>query len=160
RLLRNLGLSAGSWIGQEIIPTDQQPFLPENNFVVPERSEFEEIQIDSFSFLKHARSEFIEFDSAGQELDKAEFEYLVPRNFSKNTVATIPFIKCGGDFFVGIEFRDLPAAQRFSGNSNLACIPAWRLPKTIEHKFDISQFVCEKFPIDFKTGINNYWELG
>jgi hypothetical protein len=50
--------------------------------------------------------------------------------------------------------------QRFTGNSNIVCVPAWRLPKTVSHKFDIDPFLVEKFPKDFNVSLQKTWELG
>jgi hypothetical protein len=165
RLLRELKRSASSWIGAEIKPTIQD--LP-NDFSVSEisglqmenRAVFEPIEFEENNFLKLRRSEFIEENSNGEQISKAEFEYVVPKSFSKNTVAAIPFFQTQNEIFVGIEFRDLPAPQRFTGNSHLACVPAWRLPFSIEHKFDLEPFLRERFPIDFRTEVNKVWELG
>ncbi len=161
RLLRKLNRSASAWIGATIKPTIQKfSGKIETNFEVEKRELFEEIELAENSFLKLCKSEFIETDSAKNEISRAEFEYVVPKNFSKNTVAAIPFIKTETEILVGIEFRDLPAVQRFTGNSQIICVPAWRLPNSIEHKFDLEPFVCEKFPKDFNVSIKNSWELG
>ncbi len=165
RLLRKLERSASSWIGAEIKPTTQNL---EKDFVtlqvkdlnLVKRKVFDEIEFTQNSFLKLKRSEFIEETSDKKQIAKAEFEYVVPKNFSKNTVAAIPFFQTEHKTFVGIEFRSLPAPQRFSGSSHLACVPAWRLPFSVEHKFDLEPFLCERFPIDFRAEINQVWELG
>ena len=127
----------------------------------PEKREiFEPVDFEKNNFLKLIRSEFFENNSNGKQISKAEFEYVVPKDFSKNTVAAIPFFQTENELFVGIEFRDLPAPQRFNASSHLACVSAWRLPFEIEHKFDLEPFLREKFPIDFRAEINNVWELG
>jgi hypothetical protein len=112
------------------------------------------------SFLSLRTSEFVETDSENNEIARARFEYVVPRNLSKNTVAAVPFIKTADSILVGVEFRDLPAPQRFSGTSELACVPAWRLPFETAHKFDLAPFLREKFPADFNISIGKMWELG
>ena len=161
RLLRKLNRSASAWIGATISPTIQNfSGKIETNFEIEKRAVFEEIKSAENNFLQLCKSEFVETDSVNIEISRAEFEYVVPRFLSKNTVAAIPFIKTENAIFVGIEFRDLPAPQRFSGNSSLACIPAWRLPFSIEHKFDLENFLREKFPQDFNVQFKNYWELG
>jgi SAM-dependent methyltransferase len=161
RLLRQLNRSASAWIGATIEPTTQD-FSGEiaTDFEIERREAFEPAEIAENSFLKLCKSEFIETDCRNNEIARATFEYVVPKNLSKNTVAAIPFIKTENSILVGIEFRDLPAPQRFSNNSNLACVPAWRLPFEIEHKFDLEPFLQEKFPKDFNAGINKLWELG
>lgn len=161
RLLRALNRSASAWIGASISPKMQQfSGRIETDFAVEKREIFEEIEAAEISFLNLRKSEFVETDSAKNEIAKAEFEYVVPKNFSKNTVAAIPFIKTETSFLVGIETRDLPAPQNFSGSSHLACVPAWRLSFEIEHKFDLEKFLREKFPKDFNVSLNKTWELG
>jgi ubiquinone/menaquinone biosynthesis C-methylase UbiE len=161
RLLRQLKCSASAWIGAEIKPTSQSLSVKiEEDFGLEKREVFEQCELEKTHFLKLEKSEFIEYDSCGDHLKRAEFEYAVPKNFSKNTVAAIPFFKANDEIFVGIEHRDLPAVQNFTGNSNIICVPAWRLPKTILHKFDLEKFLVEKFPNDFKVEINKTWELG
>ncbi|MBX7172297.1 MAG: methyltransferase domain-containing protein [Pyrinomonadaceae bacterium] len=161
RLLRELKRSAGSWIGAEIEPISQRLNIQiEKDFDLEKREVFEPCELKENKFLQLERAEFIEYDSTGDHLKRAEFEYVIPKNLSKNTVTAIPFFKADNEIFVGIEYRDLPAVQRFTGNSNLACVPAWRLPKTVSHKFDIEPFLQEKFANDFNVSINKLWELG
>ncbi len=161
RLLRKLNRSASAWIGATISPTIQNfSGEIETNFEIEKREMFEEIELIENKFLKLCKSKFIETDSDNNEISRAEFEYVVPKNLSKNTVAAIPFVQTENTILVGIELRDLPAPQRFSGSSNLACVPAWRLPFEIEHKFDLESFLREKFPKDFSVSVKKAWELG
>lgn len=161
RLLRELNRPAGAWIGAKVTPSIQSfSGRIETNFEIERREAFEPVEIAENSFLKLCKSEFVETDSKNREIARAEFEYVVPQNLSKNTVAAIPFIKTENSILVGIEFRDLPAPQRFSGSSLLACVPAWRMPFEIEHKFDLESFLREKFPKDFNVSAGEIWELG
>jgi SAM-dependent methyltransferase len=161
RLFRGLKRSAGAWIGADIKPLLQNfTGTIEDDFNLEKREIFEACQLETTHFLKLERSQFIEYDSTGDHLKGAEFEYVAPQNFSKNTVAAIPFFKANGEILVGIEYRDLPAVQRFTGSSHIICVPAWRLPKTVSHKFGIEPFLTEKFADDFDASINKTWELG
>jgi ubiquinone/menaquinone biosynthesis C-methylase UbiE len=161
QLLRQLKRSAGSWIGAEIKPIRQSLNVKIEKEINLERREvFEPCELEENRFLKLERSEFIEYDSCGNHLKRTEFEYVVPQNFSKNTVAAIPFFTADNEIFVGIEYRNLPAVQRFTGNSNIVCVPAWRLPKPVLHKFEIEPFLREKFPKDFNVKVHKTWELG
>lgn len=161
RLLRKLNRSASAWIGAAIKPSTQNfSGRIETNFEIENHEMFAEIEFAENNFLRLCKSEFVETDSTENEISHAEFEYVVPKNFSKNTVAAIPFIKTETEILVGIEFRDLPAPQRFTGNSNLPCVPAWRVPFSVEHKFDLETFLHEKFPKDFNVSVKKSWELG
>lgn len=160
-LLRKLNRSASAWIGAAISPTTQKfSGKIETDFVIENRETFAEIEAAENSFLKLCKSEFIETDSVKNIISRAEFEYVEPKDFSKNTVAAIPFIKTENEILVGIETRELPAPQNFSGSSQLFCVPAWRLPFSIEHKFDLKNFLKERFSKDFNVRIINSWELG
>lgn len=161
RLLRSLNRSVGAWIGAEISPSVQTLSSEvEPVFEIEKRQAFEEIKLSENNFLRLCRSEFIETDSDKTEISHAELEYVVPKDFSKNTVAAIPFIKTESTVLVGIEFRDLPAPQSFTSNSNLPCVPAWRVPFAVDHKFDLENFLREKFPQDFESELRKIWELG
>ena len=161
RLLQKLDRSVGAWIGASIKPSTQSFFgALETVFEIENHKAFEEIKPAENNFLRVCKSEFIETDSNDNEISRGEFEYVVPKNYSKNTVAAIPFIKTETEILVGIEFRDLPAPQRFTGNSNLPCAPAWRIPFSVEHKFDLESFLREKFPKDFNASLRRIWELG
>ena len=161
RLLRTLNRSASAWIGAMIKPSEQNSSVEiESDFVVERREVFEPLEIAENRFLKLVKSRFVETDSSDREIACAEFEYVAPKFLSKNTVAAIPFFQSGGEIVVGLEFRDLPAPQRFTGSSHLACVPAWRLGFEIEHKFDLEPFLKEKFPLDFRVRVKNFWELG
>ncbi len=161
QLLRKLNRSASAWIGAAIKPTTQIfSGEIETKFEVEQHESFEEIQITENNFLQLCKSEFVETDSRNNEISRAEFEYVVPKSLSKNTVAAIPFIKTDDSVLIGIETRDLPAPQRFTGSSRLVCVPAWRLPFSIEHKFDLENFLRGKFPADFNVSIKKSWELG
>ncbi len=161
RLLRQLNRSASAWIGATIKPVPQNfSGKIEADFEAGSYKAFEQIELKENSFLKLEKSEFVEINAANKTISKTEFEYVVPKNFSKNTVAAIPFFRVENEILVGIEFRDLPAPQRFTGSSRLACVPAWRLPKSIKHKFDVKDFLREKCLKDFKISINETRELG
>ncbi len=161
RLLRKLNRPAGAWIGAEIAPSTQKfSGRIETDFETETRTAFEEIKAAENQFLQLCKSAFVEADARENEISHAEFEYVVPKNFSKNTVAAIPFVRTESGVLIGIEFRDLPAPQRFVGNSNLACVPAWRLPFEVEHKFELENFLRGKFMKDFNASFKKFWELG
>ena len=161
RLLRKLNRSASAWIGAAVKPTVQEfSGAIETVFEFERRATFEPVETAENNFLKLRRSEFVETDSENRPIARTRFEYVAPRDLSKNTVAAIPFIKTDTAILVGIELRDLPAPQRFTGSSLLACVPAWRLPFEIDHKFDLEPFLRGKFPTDFAVSVEKVWELG
>ncbi len=164
RLLRLLKKSPSSWIGATIEATkllSQKIQISEIASLLHNKSAmFEQVESLENKFLKLNRSLFSEYDCENKIIAEHEFEYVIPKNLSKNTVAAIPFFQTENETFVGLEFRDLPAVQRFTGSSKITCVPAWRLPNVIFHKFELERFLVAKFPIDFKIEINKSWELG
>ena len=165
RLLNKLDRSASSWIGANISPEIQDLPAKMEIFGISQLKPgkhlaFESTELKQNSFLKLEKREFVEADSTAKEIARAEFEYVVPKSFSKNTVAAIPFFKTENGVFVGVEIRDLPAPQNYTGNSKIVCVPAWRLPNEITHKFDLGNFLRERFPKDFFVSVNRSWELG
>ncbi len=161
RLLRQLGRSPGNWIGASVEP-ELQEFVAEitQTLEIGVDAAFEIVSGTTPKFLDHVRAAFAESDSNEVVLARAELEFVVPKALSKNTVSAIPFVRTGRDVLVGIEVRDLPAPQNFTGNSRLACVPAWRLPRSIGHKFEIEDFLRERFPVDFRASVRQTWELG
>jgi len=161
RLLRKLGRSAGSWIGAAIAPkTRSISFEVSEDLTIGDAIDFEVIDGASPVFLDHRRAVFSETDAAGERISSSELEYVVPRTLTKHTVSGMPFARTDSGIFVGIEIRDLPAPQHYFGNSRLACVPAWRLPRSVHHKFDLEPFVRSRFPIDFRVSPATVSELG
>ena len=163
RLLRELNLSPSAWIGAPIKPAIQNispEFRRVETLATEKIAAFEAVESFQNNFLELRRANFVEYDSRGNKLAETEFEYVLPKNHSKNTVAAIPFFQTPDGIFVGIEFRDLPAPQNFTGNSRLACVPAWRLPLEIKDKFAIEPFLQNAFQQDFRTNQKKSWELG
>ncbi len=161
RLLRRLGRSPGNWIGAAIEPEIQDVGLEVGeDFAIGTNAAFEVAPGTIPKFLDHRRAAFVETDSKRAILAQAELEFIVPKNYSKSTVSAIPFVRTAREILVGIEIRDLPAPQNFTGNSRLACVPAWRLPRIIGHKFEIDGFLRERYPLDFRADVNRIWELG
>jgi SAM-dependent methyltransferase len=163
RLLQKLNRSAGAWIGAAINPARQKSNAEIAGIeqLSPEKfAAFDFSDSTENNFLQLERKEFAEIDSKNNCIAKTEFEYVSAKNFSKNTVAAIPFFMTETDVFVGVEFRDLPAPQNFTRSSRIACVPAWRLPFSVEHKFDLEPFLQKAFPADFGVSIGKFSELG
>lgn len=164
RLFRKLQKSTGAWIGAQIMPKPQTvpetfpvlEILPSGENV----KVFEAIESIEPRFLELRRREFVESDAQGEILAGVEFEYVVPRKYSRNTAAAIPFFQADDKIFVGLEFRDLPAPQNFTENSRLVCVPAWRLPFSVKDKFALEILLFDLFKKDFCVSPIKCWELG
>ncbi|MGZ7030857.1 MAG: class I SAM-dependent methyltransferase [Thermoanaerobaculia bacterium] len=156
-LLRRLGRSAGPWIGDAIDPTDQG--IAASSLAVKSRRAFDSTS-ESSDFLELRCSHFREVASDGSELASQNLEYVVPRDLSINTIATALLTRSRGEVLIGIDDDDLPAAQSFTGNSNLLVAPAWRLPKTVTSRTAAREWIRERLRVEYGVDLRTWWELG
>lgn len=94
----------------------------------------DEPQPGSQSFLRIERVCIRELAADGQVVATDTLECALPNPTSCNTLSVLPVLRLGErpeDVYVGIELRDLPAVQAFTGRSRFATNPAWRLPRTL-----------------------------
>ena len=83
-----------------------------------------------------------------------------PKRLSNNTLVALPAFRTAQGVFVGVEHRDLPAVQSFSGSSIMATAPAWRLPPTVTHLSEVPHFLKGELREDFDLDACRVWELG
>lgn len=167
RLLRSLRRSPGAWIGAPIqLTTQNAPAsfnMSGNDALAPPAHASFEICRDTRApqFLSLREGVFVERDRDEQALAEAAFEYVVPRELSRNTIVALPVIKTATGIFVGIERRDLPAVQTFTGSSAIAVAPAWRLPLSIKHRMELKPYLAEALARDFGArSSGRSWEIG
>jgi hypothetical protein len=165
RLLRELGRSYGPWIGAPIdLSVQQREFAqPDPAQVITPRAHAAFSQPAPLSqpqFLSLCEGSFAERDREGRILAEARFEYVRPARLSNNTLVVLPMVRTEQGVFVGVEHRDLPAVQSFSGSSSIAVTPAWRLPASVKHLSEIPQFIEAALQRDFKLRAGRAWELG
>ena len=166
RLLYELGRNYGPWIGAPIdLSVRQCEFAPSESvqeIITPRaRAAFAPpTPLPEPQFLSLCEGNFAERDGDGRILSEARFEYVVPKSLSNNTLVVLPVVRTGRGVFVGIEHRDLPAVQSFSGSSGIAVAPAWRLPSTVRHQSEIPDFVKGALSRDFNLRACRTWELG
>ncbi len=164
RLLRELGHALGPWIGAPIDLSNQHSeFSPSDRTIfTPKAFQAFALQVAraTSEFLSITEGVFGELDRNENELARVPFEYVKPRNLSLNTVVTLPVVKTEHDIFVGIEIRDLPAVQTFTGNSRIATAPAWRLPRTANHWTELPNFLRDVMQRDFSIRVLQVKELG
>jgi hypothetical protein len=164
-LLRTLGLSAGPWIGAPVSLSDQSGELPAisaSSVLEPEPvAVFEPCAVrGDAGFLSVREGLFAEQAHDRTQLSQVSFEYILPRSFSLNSVVALPVAKIGGRVFVGLELRDLPAVQSFSGSSRILTASAWRLPQTINHWTELPWFLSDAMRRDFNISVRHAWEIG
>jgi len=165
RLLRMLGQGPGPWIGapihlqtqevDKVLETDESSLSPRPRAVFESVAENRELR-----FLSVREGTFVECNQSQTTLSTTTFEYVIPRKLSSNTLVALPILKTSIGIFVGVEHRDLPAVQTFSGSSAIATSPAWRLPATLTHKSHLTAFVEVAMKRDFGVSVVKSWELG
>jgi SAM-dependent methyltransferase len=164
RLLRELGRSAGPWIGAALELEVQAPapgFAAGAAALAPERRvAFEALPDGEPAFLAVRKGRFVEHDGAGRTLAEVPFEYVVPRRLSLNTQVALPVARTSDGVFAGVEHRDLPAVQSFTGSSAIAAPPAWRLPAAVSHRWELGPFLAGALRREFGLRVRRSWELG
>ena len=151
---QNLLLSA--WLGEKIkIKNDTLSEISHlNDLLSVSKQMFAETN-SSAGFLKTERACFAEL---GVEDSSHVLEYVYPENLSSNTLLTLPLCEMAGKIYAGLEVRDLPVPQIYSGNSTIITVPAKRLSKTIETVFQLNQFISELKVGDSK--VERFFKLG
>jgi hypothetical protein len=165
RLLDELGRNYGPWIGASIdLSVQPWSFALTNHAQVitpPAHAAFSQpVPLSQPRFLSLCEGSFAECDREGRILAEARFEYVRPENLSNNTLVVLPVVRTEQGIFVGVEQRDLPAVQSFSGSSRIVVAPAWRLPLTVTRHSEIPHFLEEALARDFSLRACQAWELG
>jgi SAM-dependent methyltransferase len=164
-LLEKLGSSAGPWIGAPISlsgqmeriqgPLSQKPFTSTGSAI------FEEIDAaKDVEFVLVTEGTFVERTHNGDPISKVAFEYVTPKKLSATTAVALPVMKIGDEVFVGLELRNLPAVQVFTGSSEIWTAPAWRVPREIRNATELPAFISDALHRDFRAKVLNTWELG
>jgi SAM-dependent methyltransferase len=157
-LLLRLGQPPGPWIGEEVRLSQSAVTAgswPER----PGRRAFTRTS-DSAGFLGLESQAFEELAADGRVLATQALEYVVPIRLGPSTVAVALLARAGDELLMGIDDDDLPAAQGFSGNSNLLVTPAWRLPRQIAGVCAARAWVGDRLADEYGVAASNVWELG
>jgi len=164
-LLERLGRSAGPWIGAPIKPSSQPgeniPATTFDRLVLDLDGVFVQNESEAEGdFLSIREGIFVERTNGGKEISTVPFEYVVPKELSLSSTAGLPVVKTENAVWVGLELRDLPAVQSFTGTSKILTAPAWRLPRSIENQTELPTFLGNAMQRDFGLSILKTWELG
>ena len=161
RLLHELGRSPGPWIGAPIKLTEQAFEIASENLSPSSHCAFDACEFEGGpQFLSIREGTFHERTRSGEVISEVAFEYVVPQKLSLSTVTVIPVVKTEHGIFAGLELRDLPAAQSFSGSSRIVTIPSWRLPLFVRNIGELPAFLMAALQRDFALTVRNTWELG
>lgn len=123
----------GPWIGEALdLPVGSAPKASVELSTLqkrPHRRVFESVSPEhGRDFLQLECAHFHELDRSGKVQHKAALEYVVPRSLSHNSIATALLRRDEDTIWIALDDDDLPAAQSFTGNSELLVAPAWRCP--------------------------------
>jgi hypothetical protein len=164
-LLERLGLDRGAWIGEQIALGDREPpagiaawaelaARPPRRTFAPAGAE------DSPGFLEVHAAVFEEEAPDGRVVAGQALEFVLPRTLSFNTVAVAPLRRSGAEVYLGLDDDDLPAAQSFSGASELLVAPAWRLPRQVDGVAASRAWVLDRLRSEYGAAGGEVWELG
>jgi hypothetical protein len=164
-LLERLGLDPGAWIGEEIgladgpapasvVPLDALARRPTRRAFEPALPE------QSPGFLELHAAVFEERAADGSVLHGRALEFVLPRELSYNSMAVAPLRRHAGRVLLGIDDDDLPAAQAFSGASELLVAPAWRLPRELASLTPARAWVLERLRREHGLTLGGVYELG
>ena len=165
-LLHRLGRPLGPWIGDEIcvvesaagasgiVPTTLDALLARAG-----RRVFEPTDA-SAGFLGIDCRVFEELDAGGAVLASRVLEFVAPRKRTANTVSVALLARVGGQTLLGVDEDDLPAAQGFSGNSDLLVAPAWRLPADVTTTTAARAWIAARLADEYGVAIADIADLG
>lgn len=161
RLLDELQRSHGPWIGAPVKLSEQAVEFDPDADLQPGNTVFEPYQLSAGPrFLSIREGTFLERTQAGDVITEVSFEYVVPQRSSFSTVTALPVIKTKRGVFAGVELRDLPAVQSFTGSPGIMTIPSWRIPRSLRSVRELPAFVSAAIQRDFALAPRNVWELG
>lgn len=164
-LLLRRGEGFGDWIGDqlamdELADPPQTVSFRELVEAKPRRAFTSAEASGSTGYLRLHTSRFEELDAEGKPVASSVLEYAVPAFASTNTVAVAVVFKSGQTIYLGLEDRDLPAAQSFTGHSNLLTPPAWRLPKGVQSMDQAMDWTLSRIEEELGIKVGDLRNLG
>ena len=167
-LLLAQGQDLGPWIGESVVlasdsiqakPTSMKALLTR-----PRRRRFRRhhgrVGGDA-GFLAVQRAWFSERAADGSEVGRAELESVRPLPLSSQTVVTAPITRDrDGQVLIGLDDDDLPAAQCFTGHSDLLVAPAWRLPHDVVRWHQLLDFARRQLRSEYGLATVKLGTLG
>ncbi len=165
QLLLRQGRDPGPWIGEQIALADEaagcEPSDPARLRARPPRRRFRQVEAErSGGFLAIHSAEFHELNAAGQQIGSRVLEYTLPAQLSANTLAVALLRRAGAQILLGVDDDDLPAAQCFSGNSQLLVAPAWRLPTSLRGLEAARHWVADRVQREYGLELGAWSTLG
>ena len=160
-LMRQLQIDPGPWLGDRLAEVESPSGPGESAWEQPSARVFLPHNLeDSSGFLEIRRGRFREVDSSGTTLGELDLEFVVPGKLSCLTVALLPMQFSGGEWWVGLDLEDLPAAQAFSGSSRHWIAPAWRLPSGLGDWRTARAWLSEALGREYAATLEDWAPLG
>lgn len=161
-LLLRQGLPVGPWIGESLAPRlSKGPFSPASSAPRPPRRSFVRVAASEGSgFLSLRCQRFDELDAGGRTVASKALEYVVPTRRSAATVSTALVRRVGEALWLGLDDDDLPAAQAFTGHSQLWVTPAWRLPPEVSSMPGARSWIRARLGAEYGVECGELWTLG
>ncbi|MDF1667038.1 MAG: hypothetical protein P1V97_35170 [Planctomycetota bacterium] len=127
----------------------------------PKRRLFERSAPEKKSGFLDLRTElFQERDADGKVIAEKALEFVLPKKLSDNTIAVALIRRSGDEYFIGLDDDDLPAAQCFTGNSQILVTPAWRLPRSLRSMTPARRWIRGRLENEYGLTLGQAWELG
>ncbi len=144
-LLRRLSIDPGPWLGDQLDAVECPQAPRAGRWDVQPGRAFERVDPAlSPGFLRIETRQYQQVDTQGRLVSELVLESARPARFSSQTVAVLPMCWHQGQWWVGFDLDELPAAQAFSGNSTLWVAPAWRLPTEIGSLCEAQRWVAAR----------------
>lgn len=87
-------------------------------------------------------------------------EYLVPLQQSLDTFSVTPYFSADGKIYIGLETRDLPTFQAHDLPTQVAVIPAWRMPRDAASRGEATRILKDFMQRDFDLITRHVTPLG
>ncbi len=161
RLLRELGVGSGPWIGAAIPPVPSTPSWHQSSAALrpPDRIHFTPLP-SAGGYLTIHRGTFNELAADGRRLSTIEREWVSPRAGSTATATALPVVRVADRWWIGVEHRWLPAIQLVQGTAGFAALPAWRLPQEVTDLAGAEAWISQRIPAEFGCPVLGLVELG
>jgi SAM-dependent methyltransferase len=130
-LLRAKGIQLDAWVGETpaLATTDQFAAADFAALLARRDTGFAPCTAPERPWFAIRRGLFLDVDGAGNAVDRVSLEWAEPFSGSPASASILAAAQqADGTILIGIEMRNLPAAQVLIGNATLPCLPAWRLP--------------------------------
>jgi len=164
-LLLGRGRAPGPWLGAELEVGETAGIDRVTTFEAlsdrPKRRLFEQAPpSQSPGFLSVCSSRFEELNGTEEVVATGDLQYVLPKTRSACTVACALLARRGGELILGLDDDDLPAAQCFTGNSQLLVAPAWRLPLGVESMRSARAWILERIASEYGLRPGRIFDLG